>query len=79
MSQMSGVAGDGFGVQHPKAASSGRAILLLALAVVLSVVLLHALDDTPNAITATKAVDFYRTAPPGATKGLQSISPKKDQ
>lgn len=52
MSQMSGVAGDGFAVNSQKAASSGRAVLLLALAVVISVMLLHSLDNAPAAGTA---------------------------
>lgn len=53
MSQMSGVAGDGFSAPGQRAISSGRAVLLLALAVVLSVVLLQALDDSPTGLTTT--------------------------
>lgn len=35
-------------------------------------------DSAVDALTASKAVNYYRTAPPTGTKGLQDISTKKD-
>ena len=32
-----------------------------------------------DALTATKAVNYYRTTPPTGTKGLQDINTKKDK
>ena len=69
MSQASAMAGDGYAVKNAKAASSGRAALLLAVFVLLGVALLNALDDR-EALDATKA-----SAPAAAPTPLAPAPP----
>lgn len=53
MSQISTMAGDG--QSHASKAPTGRAVLLLAVAVILGIALLHELDDTTASISGDEA------------------------
>jgi hypothetical protein len=76
MSQMSGMTPES-GATSAKPSNTGRAVLLLAIAVVLGVALLHELDNSPTTATlANKKTEEKAATQPVVTSSSTTVPPR---